>query len=60
MVAMSFVHGSGPVCLFGSSIYNFMCGLNPHDLTVGIDEVSDPTVRNTLHEVLYEVQIILQ
>ena len=47
---MSQVHG-GAFRLFGLSVFNFMSGLNPADIIVGISKVPYPPVRDTLKQV---------
>jgi sulfur relay (sulfurtransferase) DsrF/TusC family protein len=48
LLAMAFVHGGGSVRLFGNSVYNFLCGMDPSMINADVNEVSDGHVRDFL------------
>ncbi len=50
--AMALVHGGGGFNLFCSTIYRFMSGTKTIDLIPGIEEVSDPAIREKLQQVI--------
>ena len=51
LLGMGLIHGGGPMRLFCSSVFNFLCGINPTDIIASTDEVSDIDVREFLQEV---------
>ena len=51
LAAMSLIHGGGAFRLFGPTVFNFLCGMNPADLIAGISEVPDPSLREILKQV---------
>ncbi len=52
LAAMSLVHGGGSFAILSSTVYNYICGMNPSDLIPNIDEVPDET-RGILKQVTY-------
>ena len=48
---MALCHGAGSFPVLCPSVYKFMCGTNPTDLTPSIDEVSDLDERSLLQQV---------
>ena len=51
LVAMALVHGGGPLCLFSPSVYRYLCGSDPVDIIVGMDEIGEYEVKNILKQV---------
>ena len=48
---MALCQGGGSFAVMSPSVYKFMCGINPADLTPVIDEVSDVNRRTILKQV---------
>ena len=44
-------HRGGAFRLFGPTVFNFLCGLNPADVIAGVSEVPDPSIRKILKRV---------
>lgn len=55
LMAMAFVHGGAAVKILCPSVFNYLSGIKPCDLIVGIDEVPDAGIR----EILWKVRNIL-
>lgn len=51
-MAMALVHGGAAVHLMSPSVYNFLTGMKPSDIIVGLHEVPDTNVREMLQKVL--------
>lgn len=52
LVAMALVHGGGSLRLFCPSVFSYLCGMNPTDIIVELNEVADISVRNVLQKVI--------
>ena len=55
LARMALIHGGGSLNVFSESVFKFICGVDPTDLTPTIDEVPDTETRNILEHVKYYV-----
>ena len=51
LMAMALVHGGAAVHLISQSLYNFLTGMKPCDIIVGVHEIPDASVREMLQMV---------
>ena len=50
-MSMAFIHGGAAIRIIGPSVFNYLSGIKPSDLIVGVDEVPDAGVRDILWKV---------
>lgn len=50
-MAMALVHGGSAVHLLSPSVFNYLSGLKPCNIIVGIEEVPDDHIRMVLEKV---------
>ena len=60
LMAMAFVHGGAAIRIIGPSVSNYLSGIKPSDLIVGIDEVPDGGVCDILWKVHVHVTSIMR
>ena len=51
LIAMALLQGGLSVRLLSQSVYNYLCGMKPHDIIVDIKEIPDATIRAILDKV---------
>ena len=51
LAAMCLLHGRAPIKVFAPSVYKVMCGANPSDIIVDINEVPDAEIQTLPKEV---------
>ena len=51
LAAMSLLQGGAALRLLSPSVYNYLCGIQPNEIIVEIDEVAEEGIRNLLHKV---------
>ena len=51
LMAMAFVHGGAAVHIISQSVYNFLTGMKPCDIIVGVHEIPDASVWDMLQKV---------
>ena len=52
---MSLVHGGGSFPVLSPSVFKFVCGTSPADITPGIEEVHDMNTKTFLEQVLRHI-----
>ena len=52
---MSLVHGGGSFPVLSPSVFKFVCGTSPADITPGIEEVHDMNTKTVLEQVLRHI-----
>ena len=59
LMAMALVHGGAAVHLISSSVYNFLMGMRPCDIIVGLHEIPDASIRDMCQKAKYITSIII-
>lgn len=52
LTAMALVHGGGALRLFCPSVFHYLCGMNPTEIIVSLDEISDEFINGVLKKVI--------
>ena len=50
-MAMALIHGGAGVRILSPSVFNFLSGMKPSEIIVGIDEVADADIKVILKKV---------
>ena len=60
LIAMALLHGGAGVRILSPSVFNFLSGMKPSDIIVGIDEIADTDVKVILKKVftIYKCNIL--
>lgn len=54
-MAMALLQGGASLRILSPSAFNYLSGMKPGDIIVGISECPDAAVRDLLFKVLYEI-----
>ena len=58
LVAMALRQGGGALRLFCPSVFHYLCGMSPTEIIVGLNEVSDTSVKSVLEKVRITLRVL--
>ena len=57
-MAMALRQGGGALRLFCPSVFHYLCGMSPTEIIVGLNEVSDISVKSVLEKVRITLRVL--